>query len=209
MTASESSCRFDGGADDFTLILVALRQCPVTFGDVWSNRLKGCVSCDRRSGEQVVPLAFKFPTPVTKSTQMNSAPVAKLPIPNAAKVFLLTVPKCAGTSVAAFLSTLFEPDDICPGPSAGIWNYRPTEVTWYKLFQGHFDHDFIDGLTTPGIKLTILRDPCSRLVSLYDFWRSYSWDYINNELPPPPTNGPAVAKSSRSCGFSAHNQHVR
>ena len=113
----------------------------------------------------------------------------------------MTVPKCAGTSVATFLSTVFQHDEICPPPVAGLWAYRPQDVAQYRLFQGHFDHEFIEAFRGSKVKLTILREPVSRLVSLYDFWRSYSWDYIHNNLPPPPTNGPAVAKSSSFANF--------
>ncbi len=132
---------------------------------------------------------------------MTSAARFPSQIPQTAKVFFLTVPKCAGTSVAAYLTSLFSDEEICPAPWAGIWNHRPAAVDHYRLFQGHFDHDFIDEFQGPKIKLTILREPCSRLVSLYDFWRSYSWEYILKELPPPPTNGPAVAKSSNFTDF--------
>lgn len=130
---------------------------------------------------------------------MDSVARGPSQIPQTAKVFFLTVPKCAGTSVAAYITSLFRNEEVCPAPWAGIWTHRAEDVDCYRLFQGHFDHDFIDGFQGPKIKLTILREPCNRLVSLYDFWRSYSWDYIRTELPPPPVNGPAVAKSS---GFS-------
>ena len=113
----------------------------------------------------------------------------------------MTVPKCAGTSVATFLSTVFQREEICPPPVAGIWAYQPHDVAHYRLFQGHFDHEFIDAFAKSKVKLTILREPVSRLVSLYDFWRSYSWNYIHNNLPPPPTNGPAAAKSSSFANF--------
>jgi hypothetical protein len=117
----------------------------------------------------------------------------------ASRVFFMTVPKCAGTSIAVFLSSLFPHEEICPAPPAGIWVYRPEDVADYRLFQGHFDHDFISNFNEVGVQLTILREPSERLVSLYDFWRSYSWDYIHHNLPPLPTNGPAVAKS---CSFA-------
>jgi Sulfotransferase family len=131
-----------------------------------------------------------------KGSNMTSASTVPSQIPQIAKVFFLTVPKCAGTSIAAYLTSLFGAEEVCPAPWAGIWSHRPADVDQYRLFQGHFDHDFIDGFQGPKLKLTILREPCSRLVSLYDFWRSYSWEYILAELPPPPVNGPAVAKSS-------------
>jgi hypothetical protein len=109
------------------------------------------------------------------------------------------VSKTAGASVSAFLSSLFRPNEVCPAPRAGIWTYSPPDVSQYRLFMGHFGHDFIDGFQGTKFKLVMLRDPCARLVSLYDFWRSYSWDYIRTALPPLPMNGPAVAKS---CSFA-------
>jgi hypothetical protein len=111
------------------------------------------------------------------------------------------VSKTAGSSVTSYLSSLFMPDEICPSPSTGIWKYSPAEVAQFRLFQGHLDHDFIDAFQQPRIKLVMLRSPYARLVSLYDYWRSYSWDFIRDHLPPPPVNGPAVAKSGSFADF--------
>jgi hypothetical protein len=115
------------------------------------------------------------------------------------KIFFTHVSKTAGVSLGAFLSSLFRPDEICPAPSTGVWAYSPPDVSQYRLFMGHFCHDFIDGFQGTKSKLIMLRDPCARLVSLYDFWRSFSWEFILTALPPLPTNGPAVAKS---CSFA-------
>jgi hypothetical protein len=70
---------------------------------------------------------------------------------------------------------------------------------------GHFDIDFAQSIQQDGVYLTMLRDPIMRLISLYDFWRSYTWDFIRTNLPPLPTNGPAVAKSCTFLEFLGTN----
>ncbi len=115
-----------------------------------------------------------------------------------ARIFFMHVSKTAGVSVSSFLSSFFRTDEICPTPLDGVWAHSPSDVAQYRLFLGHFCHDFIDGFQGAKIRLIMVRDPHARLVSLYDFWRSYSWDFVRTALPPLPMNGPAVAKS---CGF--------
>ncbi|WP_223291891.1 sulfotransferase family 2 domain-containing protein [Defluviicoccus vanus] len=125
------------------------------------------------------------------------APAKVKNIPKTAKVFYLHIEKTAGNSVGEYLLSLFPEEEICPAAYAGIWDYEPTKVEQYRLFHGHFYHDFIDAFPGPKIKLTMLREPCSRIVSLYDFWRSFTWEHIRTNLPP--INGPALAKS---CSFA-------
>lgn len=130
-----------------------------------------------------------------------------------AKIFFMHVSKTAGVSISSFLSSFFRTDEICPTPVDGIWTYSPSDVAQYRLFLGHFCHDFIDGFQGAKIRLIMLRDPHARLVSLYDFWRSYSWDFVRTTLPPLPMNGPSVAKSCSFGKFLTSNnplvkQHV-
>jgi hypothetical protein len=109
-------------------------------------------------------------------------------------IFLMHVPKCAGISVVAFLSQAFAPDEICPTEIHGEWRWQPAEVPEYKLYAGHFSMEFVRAIGRQGTMLIMLRHPLSRALSLYDYWRSYRWDFINEHLPPYPNCGPAVAK---------------
>lgn len=111
------------------------------------------------------------------------------------------IPKCAGKSVFSIVSRKFDRTEICPQPPYGTWKWTPGEVRGYSLYSGHFSTDFVEEMGTGGSKLVIMRHPLSRIVSLYDFWRSYRWDYIRSSLPPPPLNGPALAKSGSLTNF--------
>jgi Sulfotransferase family len=108
-------------------------------------------------------------------------------------IFFMHVPKCAGKSIHVLLSQKVSARDICPQPPHGVWTWRADEVRGYALYSGHFFYDFIREIDPNGTKLTILRHPLSRVVSTYDFWRSYHWEYIRESLPE--VNGPAVAKA--------------
>ncbi|MBV8669713.1 MAG: hypothetical protein JOZ28_10920 [Candidatus Eremiobacteraeota bacterium] len=109
-------------------------------------------------------------------------------------IFLMHVPKCAGFSVVAFLGQAIAPREICPNTIDGKWRWEPEQVPDYKLYAGHFSVDFVRAMGGRGTMLTMLRHPLARAVSLYDYWRSYRWDFINANFPPYPNNGPAVAK---------------
>ena len=109
-------------------------------------------------------------------------------------LYLLHVPKCAGISVVAYVSPSFTPDEICPTEIHGEWRWDPAQVPHYKFYAGHFSMDFVRALGRPGTLLLMLRHPLTRALSLYDYWRSYRWEFINEFLPPYPNCGPAVAK---------------
>jgi|SRR6516164_9596817 len=109
-------------------------------------------------------------------------------------IFLMHVPKCAGFSVIAFLGQAIAPNEICPITIDGKWTWTPAQVPDYKLYAGHFSVDFVRAMGGRGTMLIMLRHPLARAVSLYDYWRSYRWDFINEHFPPYPNNGPAVAK---------------
>lgn len=109
-------------------------------------------------------------------------------------LYLLHVPKCAGISVVAFLAPAFHPEEICPTEIHGEWRWDPAQVPHYQFYAGHFSIDFVHALGRPGTLLLMVRHPLARALSLYDYWRSYRWDFINEHLPPYPNCGPAVAK---------------
>jgi hypothetical protein len=114
-------------------------------------------------------------------------------------ILFMHIPKCAGTSVISLISQPFDDHEICPQPPYGVWSWRADEVRGYRLYRGHFSADFVEDLGAGGTKLIMMRHPLSRVVSLYDFWRSYRWDYIRSALPP--INGPAIAKSGDLSNF--------
>ena len=110
-------------------------------------------------------------------------------------VCFVHVPKCAGKSLYALVSGAFDPRDICPQPKYGLWTWHASEVSGYKLYFGHMSMDFVAEFGKPVTTLLMLRHPLARVVSVYDFWRSYKDEFIRTSLPPPPWNGPAAAKA--------------
>ncbi len=117
-------------------------------------------------------------------------------------VFFLHVPKSAGTSVLTILRSSFAENEICPQPPDGAWTVQwATSVGGYQLYSGHFDAGFLEAIGTEGTKLTMLRHPVARIISIYDFWRSYRWEHIRATLPD--ENGPAIAKQSNLSEFLA------
>lgn len=105
------------------------------------------------------------------------------------------VPKTGGISLAAFLRGMFKPEEICPAPGGdGRWRHSPREVSHYRFFPGHFSIDFIDALDPAGFKITILREPMHRVVSVYDFWRSIDSCW-SAQLSDRDQDAPSFAKS--------------
>ena len=116
-------------------------------------------------------------------------------------MFLMHVPKCAGTSVYYYLLSALEQSEICPFPTHGVWSWRPQEVPGFKLYCGHFTADFLNAMEPRGTRLIIMRHPLARVISLFDFWRSYRWPYIRSSLSSLTDNGPAVAKAGDLLAF--------
>jgi Sulfotransferase family len=136
------------------------------------------------------------PAPTSSGWGHRRPSVSKRLLP----ILFMHVPKCAGWSVFSLIRELFEEHEICPLPLDGTWRARASEVPGYQLYCGHFSMDFIHELGR-GTRLITLRDPVRRVVSLYDYWRSYRWEYITSALSHYPENGPATAKSCDFTGF--------
>lgn len=116
-------------------------------------------------------------------------------------MFFMHVEKTAGTSLVSLLRSAFDESKICPQPPFGTWTWRAQEVPGYSLYWGHFTADFIEEMDPRGSRITMMRDPVDRIVSLYDYWRSHRWSHIRSALPPHPYNGPLIAKSGNLASF--------
>jgi hypothetical protein len=118
------------------------------------------------------------------------------------RVFFLHVPKTGGISLTTYLSSFFPQDEICPTPPGDgrwrsandRWHYSKADLEPYRFFAGHFDVDFINMIDPTGLKITILREPRARLVSMYDFWRSMSDAWAEEHLANAPVNTVQYAK---------------
>jgi hypothetical protein len=124
-----------------------------------------------------------------------------------AHVFFMHVPKTGGVSLSAFLGGMFSAEDICPAPTGdGRWRHNPQDVAGFRFFTGHFDVDFIDALDPAGFKMTILRNPRDRIVSVYDFWRSVSPEW-SARLSDIDEDAPSYAKSVDFSTFLASDKY--
>jgi hypothetical protein len=101
------------------------------------------------------------------------------------------VPKAAGLSVTALLKEHFAESEVCPRPQDDRW--QPKALGGYRLYCGHFSYDFIEAFE-PCTKLIMLRHPVARVISLYDYWRSYRWEYLRAQPALDPSDVRVIAK---------------
>jgi Sulfotransferase family len=107
-------------------------------------------------------------------------------------VFFLHVPKAAGLSINALVKESFSDSEICPTPPNQAW--QRDALDGYRFYSGHFSFDFIRQFGG-GTRLIMLRHPVDRVVSLYDYWRSYRWSYLQATVPAGRYDGRILAKS--------------
>ena len=110
------------------------------------------------------------------------------------------IPKTGGTSLHEILVRHFREADICPEQFNRLRTWTPEELQKYALFSGHFDRDGIAHIPQPKDIITIFREPKSRILSLYHFWKSHKPDVIERGN----LVGPRVAKSLPVLGFLRH-----
>jgi len=82
------------------------------------------------------------------------------------------VPKCSGTTVTEFFSRKFGIASVLTNTTA--LDYLTTPSTYfsnYKVFAGHISYDCVPLLPSDTSFVTVLRNPHSRLLSLYRYYR--------------------------------------
>jgi Sulfotransferase family len=107
-------------------------------------------------------------------------------------VFFLHVPKTAGLSINTLVKESFSDSEICPTQADHSW--QRDALDGYRFYCGHFSFDFIRQFGG-GTRLIMLRHPVDRVVSLYDYWRSYRWSYLQATVPAGRYDGRVLAKS--------------
>lgn len=96
------------------------------------------------------------------------------------KVVFLHIPKSAGTSFHLLLTRHFGDQEVCPIRNRRIDQMDDSTLASYRLFSGHYFFNQVERIPEPKIMLTILREPKSRIMSLYNFHRSFRSDRIPN-----------------------------
>ena len=84
-----------------------------------------------------------------------------------APLYLLHIPKTAGTALRAALTPQFHADRICPFRTmADVLARSPCELERYDFFAGHFGRLLFDFLPRRPAVVTMLRDPVA-LTSIF------------------------------------------
>lgn len=89
------------------------------------------------------------------------------------KLVFLHLPKCGGTTLAQLLAHHFLSEEICPLRQNELGRWPIGLLASYRFFHGHFDMPSVRLL--PGEKriVTMLREPRTRLHSMYYFLKAH------------------------------------
>jgi hypothetical protein len=89
------------------------------------------------------------------------------------RLFFLHIPKTGGSTLSAALAKKFAAWEIFPWQHSLLDLFDPAELMKYRFFHGHFVIADLDYVPKPTKSVTLLREPGSRIVSLYNYWRSF------------------------------------
>jgi hypothetical protein len=94
------------------------------------------------------------------------------------KLVFLHHPKSGGTTLHHILLKAFDKNEVCPERFNGLRRYAAGELARYRFFSGHFDLPSV--MLIPGRKkiVTMIREPMTRLISLYYFQRAHKQEII-------------------------------
>ena len=94
------------------------------------------------------------------------------------RVVFVHIPKTGGTSLHAMLKGLFSDDEIHPERLNNFRDLDAESFTKYRLFSAHMDARTLPAIPDPKFTVTVLREPKARILSLYYFWKSHTWETI-------------------------------
>jgi hypothetical protein len=105
-------------------------------------------------------------------------------------IAFLHLEKTAGTTLSTVLTDQFHPAQIDPDPDrtaaphmAAPFARRPAStIRRHALIYGHYDLPALKRLDAGRIVITMLREPASRILSLYYFWRSIDLDSVRGDV---------------------------
>lgn len=92
------------------------------------------------------------------------------------RVVFMHSPKTGGTTLHHLLLRKYSEEVVCPERFNGLKNHAVGMLAKYQFFSGHYD--LVSCQLIPGEKqiVTFLREPVSRLVSLYNFLKAHRPD---------------------------------
>jgi hypothetical protein len=110
------------------------------------------------------------------------------------RLFFLHIPKTGGSSLATAMAKKFASWEIFPWQHSRIDLFPSAVLMPFRFFHGHFRITDRDYIPTPVQSVTVLREPRARILSLYNYWRSYKWEAI-------PRFEPHLASIAKSVGL--------
>jgi hypothetical protein len=88
----------------------------------------------------------------------------------------LHIPKTAGSSLANMLQPHFSEAETLKCATPGVLRETPVEEAWrYRFIHGHVDWPELGVLPPDRQVVSLFREPVARALSLYWYWRSFSW----------------------------------
>ena len=133
------------------------------------------------------PPEIEVPTPTEAPIPLSQDPSVQIP----EHVAFVHIPKTGGTSLHKLLTDMFDRSEMHPERLNRFLDLDPEDLKKYRLFSAHMDARSLKILPEPKYTITLLREPKERILSLYYFWKSHSWETIEkNNL-----RGPRIAKS--------------
>lgn len=98
--------------------------------------------------------------------------------PAAGPVVFLHIPKTAGSSLANMLQPHFAEAVTLKCGTPGELRALPIEQAWtYSFVHGHMDWSELSALPASRQVVSLFREPVARALSLYWYWRSFSWSH--------------------------------
>jgi hypothetical protein len=97
------------------------------------------------------------------------------------RIVFLHVPKCGGTTMHAMLTAWFGAEAMHPERGNQLYFSHISDLAGRKVFSGHYD--YYATCLVPGrvCRLSLLREPVARLLSLYHFHRAHSRAFIERK----------------------------
>ena len=94
---------------------------------------------------------------------------------NKQHVCFIHIHKTGGTSLQNMLTEAFGEENVLHEHSDTLYYRAPSELSEYTVIAGHYNHDSMADLPLKDLKLvTFVREPKTRLLSLYSFLRAHT-----------------------------------
>lgn len=120
-----------------------------------------------------------------------------LNLSNNESLTFMHIPKTGGTTLHNILVQHFNKREICPERFNDLRKYDKNKLSIYKFFSGHYDRANVEYIPQKNKVITVLREPKSRIISLYYFWRAHKKEVIEKA----DLGGPRIAKKLSLLNF--------